>query len=153
MIELARGGTSFAELAKQYCDDDGTKASGGDLGWVGKGVLVDALDDAMPAMEPATCAGRFAPSAAGWCCSWSSASRATCKPYDEIKEQLRKQLYDQQVEKAQQSWIRELRKRAHVDIRYYACARRLSPAASRARGRRGRADECGRRSGPRACRC
>jgi parvulin-like peptidyl-prolyl isomerase len=40
------------------------------------------------------------------------------KPYDQIKEQLRKQLYDQQVEKAQQSWIRELRKKAHVDIRY-----------------------------------
>ena len=39
------------------------------------------------------------------------------KPYEEIKEQLRKQLYDQQVEKAQQSWLRELRKKAHVDIR------------------------------------
>ena len=39
------------------------------------------------------------------------------KPYEEIKEHLRKQLYDQQVEKAQQSWLRELRKKAHVDIR------------------------------------
>jgi parvulin-like peptidyl-prolyl isomerase len=39
------------------------------------------------------------------------------KPYEEIKEQLRKQLYDQQVEKAQQSWIKELRKKAHVEVR------------------------------------
>ena len=40
------------------------------------------------------------------------------RPYDEIKDQLRKQLYEQQVEKGQQSWLRELRKKAHVDIRY-----------------------------------
>ncbi|HWE27304.1 MAG TPA: SurA N-terminal domain-containing protein, partial [Polyangia bacterium] len=52
VMELARGGTSFVELAKQYSDDDGTKTSGGDLGWVGKGVLVDALDEAMAQMEP-----------------------------------------------------------------------------------------------------
>ena len=52
VVELARGGTSFTELAKQYSDDEGTKGSGGDLGWVGKGVLVDALDEAMAAMEP-----------------------------------------------------------------------------------------------------
>ena len=51
VLELARGGTSFVELAKQYSDDDGTKTSGGDLGWVGKGVLVDALDEAMSQME------------------------------------------------------------------------------------------------------
>jgi parvulin-like peptidyl-prolyl isomerase len=40
------------------------------------------------------------------------------KPFNEIKDQLRKQIYDQQVEKAQQSWFRELRKKAHVDVRY-----------------------------------
>ena len=52
VVELARGGTNFVELAKQFSDDDTTKTSGGDLGWVGKGVLVDALDEAMAAMEP-----------------------------------------------------------------------------------------------------
>ena len=39
------------------------------------------------------------------------------RPFDEIKEQLRRTLYDQQVEKATQSWLRELRRKAHIDIR------------------------------------
>ena len=117
VVELARGGTSFVELAKQFSDDDGTKASGGDLGWVGKGVLVDALDEAMAQMEPGDVRGPIR-TGRGWVVLQLVEKKAgDVKPYDEIKEELRKQLYDQQVEKAQQSWLRELRKKAHLDIR------------------------------------
>jgi peptidyl-prolyl cis-trans isomerase SurA len=118
VVELAHGGTSFTELAKQYSDDDGTKASGGDLGWVGKGVLVDALDDAMQAMEPNDVRGPIRTDRGWVVLQLVERKSGDIKPYEEIKEQLRKQLYDQQVEKAQQSWLRELRKKAHVDIRY-----------------------------------
>jgi peptidyl-prolyl cis-trans isomerase SurA len=118
VVELARGGTSFTELAKQYSDDEGTKSSGGDLGWVGKGVLVDALDEAMAAMEPGDVRGPIR-TERGWVIlQMVERKSGDVKPYEEIKEQLRKQLYDQQVEKAQQSWLRELRKKAHVDVRY-----------------------------------
>jgi peptidyl-prolyl cis-trans isomerase SurA len=118
VVELARGGTSFTELAKQYSDDDGTKSSGGDLGWVGKGVLVDALDAAMAAMEPGDVRGPIRTDRGWVILQMVERKSGDVKPYEEIKEQLRKQLYDQQVEKAQQSWLRELRKKAHVDVRY-----------------------------------
>ncbi|HXU73335.1 MAG TPA: peptidylprolyl isomerase [Polyangia bacterium] len=117
VAELARGGTSFTELAKQYSDDDGTKSAGGDLGWVGKGVLVDALDDAMASMEPGDVRGPIQTDRGWVILQLVDRKSGDVKPFDEIKEQLRKQLYDQQVEKAQQSWIRELRKKAHVDVR------------------------------------
>lgn len=117
LMDLARGGTSFTELAKQYSDDDGTKAAGGDLGWVGKGVLVEALDEAMAAMEPGDVRGPIR-TERGWVVlQLVERKSGDLKPYQEIKEELRKQLYDQQVEKAQQSWIRELRKKAHIDVR------------------------------------
>src|SRR4051812_40679535 len=118
VVELARGGTSFVELAKQYSDDDGTKASGGDLGWVGKGVLVDQLDDAMAAMEPGDVRGPIRTDRGFVVLQLVERKSGDLRPFEEIKDQLRKQLYDQQVEKAQQSWLRELRKKAHVDIRY-----------------------------------
>ena len=35
----------------------------------------------------------------------------------DAKEQLRRQLYDQQVEKSIQSWLKDLRRKAHVDLR------------------------------------
>jgi peptidyl-prolyl cis-trans isomerase SurA len=117
VVELARSGTSFSELAKQYSDDDGTKSAGGDLGWVGKGVLVDALDDAMQAMEPNDVRGPIRTDRGWVILQMVERKSGDIKPFEEIKEQLRKQLYDQQVEKAQQSWLRELRKKAHVDVR------------------------------------
>jgi len=117
VVDLSRGGTAFPELAKQYSDDDATKSSGGDLGFVGKGVLVDALDEAVAAMEPGDVRGPVR-TERGWVVLQLVERKAgDLKPYDEIKEQLRRQLYDQQVEKAQQSWLRELRKKAHVDVR------------------------------------
>jgi peptidyl-prolyl cis-trans isomerase SurA len=118
VMELARGGTSFVELAKQYSDDEGTKASGGDLGWVGKGVLVDALDEAMAQMEPGDVRGPIRTDRGWVVLQLVERKSGDLKPYEEIKEQLRKQLYDQQVDKAQQAWLRELRKKAHVDVRY-----------------------------------
>src|SRR5207253_1576671 len=51
IVAQARKGTSFVELAKKYSDDDLTKADGGDLGWIGKGVLQDALDEAVASMD------------------------------------------------------------------------------------------------------
>lgn len=118
VVDLARSGSSFGELARQYSDDEATKAAGGDLGWVGKGVLVDALDDAIASMEPGDVRGPIR-TERGWVVLQLVDRKAgDLKPFEEVKEQLRKQLYDQQVEKAQQSWIKELRKKAHVDVRY-----------------------------------
>ena len=118
VVELARGGTQFVELARQYSDDDGTKASGGDLGFIGKGVLVDELDEAVSAMEPGDVRGPIH-TARGWVVLQLVERKAgDLKPFDEVKEQLRRQLYDEQVQKAQASWLKELRKKAHVDIRY-----------------------------------
>jgi peptidyl-prolyl cis-trans isomerase SurA len=118
VVELAREGRPFVELAKQYSDDEGTKASGGDLGFLAKGVLVDELDEAVQAMEPGDVRGPIR-TARGWIVlQLVERKLADLRPFEEVKEQLRKQLYDQQVEKAQQSWLKELRKRAHVDVRY-----------------------------------
>jgi peptidyl-prolyl cis-trans isomerase SurA len=118
VTELARKKTSFVELAKQYSDDDGTKAAGGDLGWVGKGVLMESIDDAVAAMEPGDVRGPIK-SERGWLILQLVERKAgDLKPFDEVKEQLRKQLYDEQVEKAEQSWLKELRKHTHIDVRY-----------------------------------
>ncbi|HEX4461341.1 MAG TPA: peptidylprolyl isomerase [Polyangia bacterium] len=118
VVELAREGHPFADLAKQYTDDEGTKDVGGDLGFLAKGTLVDELDAAVQAMEPGDVRGPIR-TARGWVIlQLVERKAADIRPFEEVKEQLRKQLYDQQVEKAQQSWLKELRKKAHVEVRY-----------------------------------
>ena len=46
VLIAARSGTSFAHLAEQYSDDPATADLGGSLGWVRRGQLASALDEA-----------------------------------------------------------------------------------------------------------
>ncbi len=50
-------GADFAALAKANSDDTGSKAGGGDLGWVQKGVMVKPFEDALFAMKAGEVAG------------------------------------------------------------------------------------------------
>lgn len=43
---LLKGGADFAELAKQYSDDPGSKQKGGSLGWFGAGEMVPDFENA-----------------------------------------------------------------------------------------------------------
>jgi peptidyl-prolyl cis-trans isomerase SurA len=117
IISQARKGTSFVELAKKFSDDDLTKAEGGDLGWIGKGVLQDALDEAVAGMDPGDVRGPIRTGRGFHVVQLVERKAGDMKPFDEVKDQIRRQLYDQQVEKASQSWLKELRKKAHVDTR------------------------------------
>ncbi len=45
-------GADFAALARASSDDAGSKTAGGDLGWVGKGMMVGPFEDALFAMKP-----------------------------------------------------------------------------------------------------
>jgi parvulin-like peptidyl-prolyl isomerase len=117
VVELARAGKSWVELAKAYSDDAGSKAEGGDLGWIGKGALVDALDEVVATMDPGDVRGPIRTTQGFHVLQVVERKAGSVRSFDEAKDQLRKQLYDQQVEKASQSWIKELRKKSHVDIK------------------------------------
>jgi len=47
LSKRARSGEDFATLAKEYSQDKGSAESGGDLGWVEPGVMVQAFEKAM----------------------------------------------------------------------------------------------------------
>jgi len=47
LANRARAGEDFAELAKEFSQDQGSAAEGGDLGWLESGVMVEAFETAM----------------------------------------------------------------------------------------------------------
>lgn len=51
VLDKLTAGSSFTELAAQYSDDTGSAGQGGDLGYVGRGVLDPALDAAVSALK------------------------------------------------------------------------------------------------------
>ncbi len=51
LLAEIRGGRSLADVAKEHSDDLGSKATGGDLGWIEKGANDAAFDDALFALK------------------------------------------------------------------------------------------------------
>ncbi|MCF6262413.1 MAG: SurA N-terminal domain-containing protein [Xanthomonadales bacterium] len=51
LVERIRAGEDFTELAKEYSDDTGSAADGGDLGWIEPGVMVQAFEDTLYELE------------------------------------------------------------------------------------------------------
>ena len=45
-------GADFAEIAREASDDEGSKAGGGDLGWLEQGIMGEAFDGAVQAATP-----------------------------------------------------------------------------------------------------
>jgi peptidyl-prolyl cis-trans isomerase D len=51
LLEALRGGADFAALAAQHSADPGSAANGGDLGWVERGMMVPAFEEAAFALD------------------------------------------------------------------------------------------------------
>ncbi|MFC1681286.1 SurA N-terminal domain-containing protein [Pseudomonadota bacterium] len=51
LADRARGGEDFAELAKEHSQDPGSAAMGGDLGQIGRGLMVKPFEDVLFALE------------------------------------------------------------------------------------------------------
>jgi parvulin-like peptidyl-prolyl isomerase len=118
VLEEARGGRDFAELAKTYSDDESTKNDAGDLGWVTAGEgLPENLSDVIFAMELKEVRGPVRTERGFEVVQVVERKEGDVKPFAEVRESIRNQLYAQQMEKQTQSWLADLRRKAHVDVR------------------------------------
>ena len=52
LLHAIRAGADFAELARQFSDDSGSRASGGELGWFRRGVMVKEFERVAFGMRP-----------------------------------------------------------------------------------------------------
>jgi len=52
VLSRVRGGEDFAQVARRFSDDPGTREQGGDLGWFRRGQMVQAFEDAAFGLRP-----------------------------------------------------------------------------------------------------
>ena len=117
IVAELRGGKDFTQLAKQHGSDDASKA-GGDLGFLARGDLPPELREPVVSMDPGDIRGPIQSERGLHILQLVEKKSGEVKSFDEAKEELRRQLYEQSLERGIQNWTKELRRKAHVDIRH-----------------------------------
>lgn len=117
VVAEARAGKDFATLAKTYGDDAASKA-GGDLGFLARGDLPPELRELVVSMDPGDVRGPIQSERGLHVLQLVEKKSGEVKSFDEAKEDMRRQLYEQNTEKAVINWTKDLRRKAHVDLRY-----------------------------------
>lgn len=106
-------GADFAALAKELSDDVGSKAAGGDLGWIATGFADPAFETALFAMEPGKISDPVK-TAEGWhVIQLREVRGGTAKPFEAVREQLAADYLETERERAQSELAGKL-----VDITY-----------------------------------
>lgn len=112
-----RGGEDFGQIARLESDDLLSRADGGEPGWTGRGVLPPELEEIMFALEPNDLRGPVYTDRGAYIVELLERKASAARPFDEIKEELRAQMAQEETERATRVWLVDVRRRAYVDIR------------------------------------
>ena len=128
LYKVVMSGADFAEVASQNSEDRGSAMRGGDLGWFGRGMMVQPFDSIAFAMEKGTVCEPFL-TRFGWHIIKKYDERGI-QPLDSLRPQLLKNVQrDERLQEADKSFLRKTRAEYNLpatmsdaDVRTYADA-------------------------------
>jgi parvulin-like peptidyl-prolyl isomerase len=117
-IARVRGGEEFAKVAQTESDDDTTKTTGGELGWFQRGSMANPeWEPVVFAMDKGDVRGPVTGPQGFHVFQVTEVKRSDLKPFNEMKEQLSRELRRREQDKLIQNWRDDLRKKAYIDIK------------------------------------
>jgi peptidyl-prolyl cis-trans isomerase SurA len=113
--QRVQSGADFADLARQY-SQDGSAATGGDLGWAGPGQYVPEFEEVMAELRPGQVSEPLV-SRFGVHLIQVMERREVPLTLREQREIVRGQLREKKMEELYTAWVEDLRGRAYVELR------------------------------------
>ena len=110
VLKKAKSGEEFSELAKEYSDDPGSAANGGDLGYFTKGQMVQPFEEAAFSLKPGEISG-LVESEHGYHIIKVYDKIDKQLSFDEVKDQIKKTL----IEDKYMENIESISKKAKVE--------------------------------------
>ena len=111
--QLEDGG-DFAKLAKQYSQDPGSAAKGGDLGCLGKGETVPPFEEAAFAAKEGEIVGPVKTQFGYHLLEVTDKKPKQTRPLSEVESQISSQLASEEQAKAFSKWLEEQKKKRDV---------------------------------------
>jgi peptidyl-prolyl cis-trans isomerase C len=115
ILTKANAGEDFAELAKEFSEGP-SKDTGGDLGFFGRGQMVQAFEEAAFAMSVGDISDIVETQFGYHIIKLTDRKEERQIPFEEAEAQIRKTLIDQKVNSSVTAWIEQLRSEATIEI-------------------------------------
>ena len=115
ILEQARSGADFAELAKKH-SDDATAGQGGDTGFFHRGQMVPAFEEVAFALQPGEISDPVDTSFGVHILRLEERQAARLLPLEEIREQLREHIREEKMAAAVEQENARLRQEAEIAI-------------------------------------
>ena len=109
-------GSEFAGMAEMYSEDEGTRDTGGDWGWIERNTLNEQLSSVAFALRPGQISPVVKIGDSYYIMLVEAKKNASIKPMSEVRDEIEKNLIQQERMKTQQRWIDTLRAKAYIKI-------------------------------------
>lgn len=116
-IERLTAKEDFAKVAAEVSEDDSTKTTGGQLGWVQRGSVNADWEPIIFSMEKGDVRGPVTGPQGLHVFHVTEVKQSELKPYADMKEQIGRELRRREMDKQTATWIEDLRKKAYIDIK------------------------------------
>jgi len=117
LLDRAQKGEDFAKLAREYSEDAGTRAEGGDLGFIGRDILPKPLEELLFSMHVGDIRGPVRADRGFHVIKLVDKRTKDAKPFAEVQEDIRVRLRQREMERQTKIYLGELRKKTLVDLR------------------------------------
>jgi parvulin-like peptidyl-prolyl isomerase len=116
-MDRVKAGEAFAAVAKDTSEDPSTSANGGELGWFQRGSINPDWEQIVFSMNKGDMRGPVTGPQGLHVFYVTDVKQSELKPYDQMKDQLQRELRRRELDKQTQNWTEELRKKAYIDIK------------------------------------
>ena len=117
IVAAARGGADFADLAKRFSDDSGTRPKGGDLGAVKPGALAHEIEDVALSLDVGEISAPFAFGQDIVVLRVAERDASALPPLAEAHDRVASEVFSERLQRARRQWLDELKRGIHVDVR------------------------------------
>jgi peptidyl-prolyl cis-trans isomerase SurA len=117
LLVRAQSGEDFAKLAREYSEDAGTRAEGGDLGFIGRDILPKPIEELVFSMRVGDIKGPVRADKGFHVIRLVDKRAKDAKPFAEVQDDIRIRLRQREMERQTKTYLGELRKKVLVDIR------------------------------------
>ncbi len=111
----AKKGENFVTLVKELSEGE-TAALGGDLGFLQRDQAIPEIEEATRTLKPGEIAGPIL-CAGGFHIIKLEEIRTPVKPFEKVKDEIIKMLYNQKVENTYRTWLQSLRSNSNIENR------------------------------------